>query len=474
MRHGWDIRRWDVLDVTEALHREGGVSNVKAIKDVTKSVALADTLATLTAQWFPHGDDDGDDDGDDVEEGPRGPTIPGTVAVEAQHNANALMRGVAIGIIMYFRLRFPQTCKLTMLSGAHKLNVCTALGVDRGAGLADKEAVACRRAEAADQKAAAKAAKALQKQQEKANKDMLRGRGRGRGRARARGRAGSLGRGADTSDAAVVTTEGVCTLEVVRDEVTDKVKVKVARPPPSNVVAKVGSKIEDDAETIPDSDADEWPACAGAGAGAGAGAVAARDHGGNSASASASDSDSDSDEGEQSWGRGRGYSRGRGRGRGRGGLMPMSNSAREDYFDNKRRAVMAVKVLMPQGHPVLVANPRKTDDLCDVFLMALWALWEKCKWKPASRRKSTVKPKTEAPKTGPKRARATKEVPARAGTVQKKARVAPTGKIHCEPKSMEAILGTSSAPSAPSAPSAKRSPIEEEWSSSVSSPSDDE
>lgn len=69
----------------------------------------------------------------------------------------------------------------------------------------------------------------------------------------------------------------------------------------------------------------------------------------------------------------------------------MTSKARISYADNKARAVLTVvPALIPADHPVLMAHPKKQDDLCDVFLMALWALWEEtcAKWPLPSKKKN--------------------------------------------------------------------------------------
>ena len=145
--HGWALVKWEVLDVTDALDREGGVANVKAIHDATKALALSDTLKALTTRWFA---------------GDSALAPPARVVVEAQHNANALMRGVAMSILVFFRHTMP-TVQLAMVSGSRKLDLCAALGIARGDGLAAKDAAA----DAKAAKAAAKAAKAAKASKKK-------------------------------------------------------------------------------------------------------------------------------------------------------------------------------------------------------------------------------------------------------------------------------------------------------------------
>lgn len=119
LKHGWELVRWRVFDVTETLDRPSAVKNVKRLNVVSKTVALTDTLAELEAAWFP-------DDG-----------APDTVVTEVQHNGNADMRAVCMGILVFFRRSMPDTA-LVAVSGSHKLKVCAALGVGEGAGLAAK------------------------------------------------------------------------------------------------------------------------------------------------------------------------------------------------------------------------------------------------------------------------------------------------------------------------------------------------
>jgi|LakMenEpi03Aug12_release.lakeMendotaPanAssembly.Ray.scaffolds.fasta_scaffold4589560_1 hypothetical protein len=72
----------------------------------------------------------------------------------------------------------------------------------------------------------------------------------------------------------------------------------------------------------------------------------------------------------------------------------MTSKARIGYADNKARAVMTViPRLIDPTHPALTAHPHKHDDLCDVFLMALWALWEESRATWALPRKKSVRRK---------------------------------------------------------------------------------
>ena len=121
LHFGWRVveDHWDVLDVTDALGREEGVANVKGIMDATKAVALADTLEALQARWFPGPAVEAEAGPDPAAAAPPAP-LPSRIVVEAQHNANAIMRGVAMGILVNFRRSMPRDVSLTMLSGSRK------------------------------------------------------------------------------------------------------------------------------------------------------------------------------------------------------------------------------------------------------------------------------------------------------------------------------------------------------------------
>ncbi len=157
VRHGWALLRWEVLDVSEALDRDKPVKNVKRLTDATKAMALVACLQAVEASWFgvsggSAGGSAGSSGGGGSASNPYHPTI---IAVEAQHNANAIMRGVAMGIMVHLHRSFP-AATLALMSGGQKLKVCTALGVDLGAGIASISA-------AKDAKTAAKEAKAAAK-----------------------------------------------------------------------------------------------------------------------------------------------------------------------------------------------------------------------------------------------------------------------------------------------------------------------
>ena len=248
LRHGWEIERWDLIDVSEVLERD--VKNVKRLSDVSKSIALADSLQALEDKWFVD-------------------SAPDVVCVETQHNANAIMRGVGMGTLVFFRRSFPDTV-LESKSGSHKLKICDALGVAEGAGLVpgqEKKAAAAEKRELKEQKKTAR----LRKKQ----------------------RIGCL------------LTEGV---PPVAEEPAVVVKPSAFHAGPRR--------------------------------------------------------------------------------------FKSTGKKKEKYEDNKVRAVLAVAVLMPDGHDVLRRHSKKQDDLCDVLLMALWVLW--CRVSPrAPVKKRTKKEKEE-------------------------------------------------------------------------------
>jgi hypothetical protein len=108
----WEIVQWRVMDVTGALDRT--VKNVKRLDTVSKAVAVTDTLEALETEWFA---------GD----------APTHIVVELQHNSNADMRSVCMGILVFFRRSMPDTV-LKGKAGTHKLKLCAALGFDVGDG----------------------------------------------------------------------------------------------------------------------------------------------------------------------------------------------------------------------------------------------------------------------------------------------------------------------------------------------------
>lgn len=223
LQHGWVLEQWELIDVSKVLDKD--VKNVKRLGDVTKALALTDTLEALEQRWFAD-------------------TAPDIVCVENQHNANAVMRGVCMGIIVFFRRSFPDTV-MEGKSGSHKLKICDALGVKKGDGVPIKK-----------------------------RKTVT----------------GSM--------AAFLSEEAAC-----------------APPPPPTPTWRPG--------------------------------------GGKKRS-----------------------------------FRISTGSKREAYEDNKNRADMAVKRLFPDGHSVLAANSKKTDDLCDVLLMSLWILWTRVAPRaPSSKRK---------------------------------------------------------------------------------------
>jgi hypothetical protein len=295
VRHGWALQRWEVVDVSTALERDAPVKNVKRLSDATKAMAIVACLRGIEASWFPAGGSDA------------GAGAPTVIAVEAQHNANAIMRGVAMGLMVHLHRSYPAAA-LTLMSGGQKLKVCTALGVELGQGTlalatarttkatkaaakaAEREAKAAARAAAKEAKAAAKAAKT--------------------GPRRAM-HAFLAGAGAGAGDASVLAAAPVL----------------AAPPAPPAPPARLG-----------------------------------------------------------------GYRRN----------LPRQGKARDKYDDNKQRAILAVRVLFPDGHPVLAAHPDKQDDLCDSLLMGIMALWDVSAWKTPRRlgRKRTV-PVTKTDLGGP-------------------------------------------------------------------------
>lgn len=117
LKHGWAIDQWDLIDVSETLDRK--VKNVKRLSDITKAIALTDALQSIEDRWFSD-------------------SAPDVVCVENQHNANAIMRGVGMGVIVFFRRSFPETV-MEGKSGGHKLKICEALGISEGSGLSARK-----------------------------------------------------------------------------------------------------------------------------------------------------------------------------------------------------------------------------------------------------------------------------------------------------------------------------------------------
>jgi hypothetical protein len=319
VRHGWALVRWGVFDVSDALEREGGVANVKRLNDATKATALAATLTRLHGEWLgggpgaaaaaaaaPAGAGHGG-----TAPSAAAPALPTVVAVEAQHNGNAIMRGVAMGLLVFWRLRLPDA-RLVLMSGSQKLKACDALGVGLGAGLAAvrdakaaKAAAKAAKAEAAAAKAAAKAeaaaAKAAAKVQAAASK-------------RKRGLSENENAASNESVKRLKTED--CGSGGVGGGGSGVMQPAAAAPAPVVLAAAPPAR------KLPP---------------------------------------------------------------GFGRNIPKTGAARDKYDDNKRRAEIAVRVLMPAGHPVLDAHPGKQDDLCDALLMGIVALWDQCAWRPPAR-----------------------------------------------------------------------------------------
>lgn len=296
VHHGWTLHYWTVLDVTEVL-QPGGVPKVKALPTHKIAVAVADTMQDLRRRLYG---------------GLEALPAPKRIVVESQHAANALMRSVAMSILVYFRPHFPEA-SLVMLSGSKKLGVCDALGVARGEGIR-KETEA--EVQAGHEAAIAKAEATLAKKALKLEK----------------------------AQAAAAKPKSK--------------RAKVEGGPSASVAAqeKVTKALAEHALAVTALDAVRYLATTGA----------------------------------APPGRGGRGGRGWGRGRGRGGLTRMSSKARISYADNKARSVLAVvPQLVPVTHPSLLAHPGKHDDLCDVLLMGIWALWEEMQphWPLPSRRR---------------------------------------------------------------------------------------
>ena len=126
---GWRVREGMVIDVTAAV--PGGVKDVRRMSPVTVAAALHASLTRLEVDLA-------------------GAPPYTTVAVEVQHNANAPMRAVCLGILSFYMATFPPARGLTYenVTGGKKLQLCEALGVPVGAGIAYLEGVAAAKAAA--------------------------------------------------------------------------------------------------------------------------------------------------------------------------------------------------------------------------------------------------------------------------------------------------------------------------------------
>ena len=291
LRHGWVIEQWDLIDVSEVLERD--VKNVKRLSDVSKSIALADTLQALEDKWFVD-------------------SAPDVVCVETQHNANAIMRGVGMGTLVFFRRSFPETV-LESKSGSHKLKICDALGVGEGAGLVPGQ----------EKKAAAAEKKALkeQKRTERAKR---------------------------------------------KQQPASLFSVELRTGPGSSFVFEGGSE-------------------PGMSAGSGQGLEPRMVTGVGFGPASGLEPTLEfTSQPNASVPKTRQLGTRR---------FKSTGKKKEKYEDNKIRAVMAVAVLMPDGHEVLRLHSKKQDDLCDVLLMALWVLW--CRVSPRAPVKKRTKKETK-------------------------------------------------------------------------------
>ena len=271
MHGGWELEQWDLIDVSEVLDRD--VKNIKRLSDVSKAVALADSLQALEDRWFME-------------------SAPDIVCVETQHNANAIMRGVGMGTLVFFRRSFPETV-LESKSGSHKLKICDALGVGVGDGLVP------------GQKKKAIAAEKQAVKQEKKN-------------SRLHKKEGGDARWSAPSLLSLPVTAALNLNDTTDSEMSlAKEPAAAAAASPATIEGGAGSKFR----------APRRFKCTG--------------------------------------------------------------KKKEKYEDNKVRAVLAMGVLMPEGHAVLRQHSKKQDDLCDVLLMALWVLWSRVSPRAPVRRKAS-------------------------------------------------------------------------------------
>ena len=260
MNGGWVLEQWDLIDVSEVLERD--VKNIKRLSDVSKAIALADSLQALEDRWFLD-------------------SAPDIVCVETQHNANAVMRGVGMGTLVFFRRSFPETV-LESKSGSHKLKICEALGVCVGDGLVPGQ-----------EKKAAAAEKQAEKEKKKT--DRLRKK-----------------QGGDARWVAPTLLSAEFKVDVgVTTPAAESVEISMPPPKPSKFRITGGAR-----------------------------------------------------------------------------RFKSSGKKKEKYEDNKVRAVLAMAVLMPEGHAILRQHSKKQDDLCDVLLMALWVLWSRISPRAPVRRRA--------------------------------------------------------------------------------------
>jgi hypothetical protein len=330
VRHGWALQRWEVVDVSAALERDGPVKNVKRLSDATKAMAIVACLRNIEASWFPADNGAGAGAGlagagegaataatggvgdnataafggvgDNATAAFGGPTV---IAVEAQHNANAIMRGVAMGLMVHLHRSYP-AATLALMSGGQKLKVCSALGIDLGHGTQAIASARSQKAAKAEEKAAAKAAAQAAKCAAKEAKAA----------AKAAAKAGKTGAG-----------------KAMQAFLSGGVAAPVALAPAAAVVAPAAVVAVAGPVPVPALGPSAAPA------------------------------------------RLTGFRRN----------LPHKGKARDKYEDNKQRAVLAVRVLFPDGHPVLAAHRDKQDDLCDALLMGIMALWDVSVWKAPRR-----------------------------------------------------------------------------------------
>ena len=145
VRNAWTVQAAELIDVTTFLDKP--VKHVKSMGLMVMAQALHDALADLQARWFSAATS----------------VPPSVLAVEVQHNSNAVMRAVSLSISVFFMRAWGNGIEYEGVTGGQKLKLCASLGFDIGSGLQaelDKKAAkAAAKAEKAAVKAAAKAAK---------------------------------------------------------------------------------------------------------------------------------------------------------------------------------------------------------------------------------------------------------------------------------------------------------------------------
>jgi len=334
LRHGWVIEQWDLVDVSEVLERD--VKNVKRLSDVSKSIALADTLQALEDKWFAD-------------------SAPDVVCVETQHNANAIMRGVGIGTLVFFRRSFPETV-LESKSGSHKLKICDALGVGEGAGLVpgqEKKAAAAEKKALKEQK---RTERAKRKQPSASLFSLELQTGPGSSFVSEFGSEPRMPAGSGHAlEQRVVKGVGFGPAFELEPRVVKGVGFGPAFELEPRVVSGVGSGPASGLE--PTLESKSQPTTRTASVTPKTRRQLGTRH------------------------------------------FKSTGKKKEKYEDNKIRAVMAVAVLMPDGHEVLRLHSKKQDDLCDVLLMALWVLW--CRVSPRAPVKKRTRKETKETKETP-------------------------------------------------------------------------